>query len=514
MSKGEIMRNIRHGNTALALAAVCLSSMMFGLEISSVPAILPTLERTLHADFQQLQWTMNAYTLAVATVLMAAGTLADRYGRKRLFVASTIAFGVSSLVCGIAPNITILIAGRALQGATGGAMLISQIAVLSQQYGDAGERARAFGWWGIVFGFGLGFGPVIGNGITTFMGWEWVFLVHVLITILTVLLAIFGVRETRDPNARHLDIAGIVSLSAAVFCLVFYITQGSQLGFINPVSLIVTVIAVVSFTVFIVTELSRSHPMFDFTVFRIRRFSGAIFGSMGMNFSFWPFMIYIPIWFEAGLGLEGVAAGIALLAYTLPTLIVPPFAERLLLRRGPGLVIPAGLFTIGFGFLVMKLGAAAGEASLPVTLLGALAAGIGLGVTNTTVTNTTTGSVSSDRAGMASGIDMSARMISLAINIAVMGFVLVSGVLANLQTALPALPDATSLPRLAELIAAGNTSVVDKPITKLSSEIARAALTQGFDWVMLYGALSVWALALLSLLAFGTRAHANAVGSE
>ena len=254
--------------------------------------------------------------------------------------------------------------------------------------------------------------------------------------------------------------------------------------------------------------------MFDFTVFRIRRFSGAIFGSMGMNFSFWPFMIYIPIWFEAGLGLEGVAAGIALLAYTLPTLIVPPFAERLLLRRGPGLVIPAGLFTIGFGFLVMKLGAAAGEASLPVTLLGALAAGIGLGVTNTTVTNTTTGSVSSDRAGMASGIDMSARMISLAINIAVMGFVLVSGVLANLQTALPALPDATSLPRLAELIAAGNTSVVDKPITKLSSEIARAALTQGFDWVMLYGALSVWALALLSLLAFGTRAHANAVGSE
>ncbi|MFS8048724.1 MFS transporter [Rhizobium sp. BR 314] len=508
------MSNIRHGNPRFALAAICLSAMMFGLEISSVPAILPTLERTLHADFQQLQWTMNAYTLAVATVLMAAGTLADRYGRKRLFVGSMIAFGLSSLVCGIAPNIAILITGRALQGATGGAMLISQIAVLSQQYGDARERAKAFGWWGIVFGFGLGFGPAIGSGITALMGWEWVFLVHVLISILTVFLAVVSVRETRDPNAQHLDIAGIVSLSAAVFCLVFYITQGSQLGFINPVSLGAAAIAVVSFIVFMATELSKGHPMFDFTVFRIRRFSGAIFGSMGMNFSFWPFMIYIPIWFEAGLGLDGVATGIALLAYTLPTLIVPPFAERLLLRRGPGIVIPAGLFTIGLGFLLMKFGPAAGEAILPVTLLGALIAGVGLGVTNTPVTNTTTGSVSSDRAGMASGIDMSARMISLAVNIAVMGFILMSGILANLQAILPISADPTALPRLAERIASGNVSAVNESMAKLSGDIARKALTAGFDWVMLYGALSVWGLAFLSLIAFGTSARGSATAPE
>ncbi len=508
------MSNIRHGNAKFALAAICLSSMMFGLEISSVPAILPTLERTLHADFQQLQWTMNAYTLAVATVLMAAGTLADRYGRKRLFIASMIAFGLSSLVCGIAPNITILIAGRALQGGTGGAMLISQIAVLSQQYGDARERAKAFGWWGIVFGFGLGFGPAIGSGIAALMGWEWVFLVHVLMTILTVFLAIANVRESRDPNAQRLDIAGIVSLSAAVFCLVFYITQGSQLGLTNPVSMSAGALAAVSFVVFMATEFSKSHPMFDFTVFRIRRFLGAIFGSMGMNFSFWPFMIYIPIWFEAGLGLGGIATGIALLAYTLPTLIVPPFAERLLLRRGPGVVIPAGLFTIGLGFLLMKFGPAAGAAILPVTLLGALVAGIGLGVTNTPVTNTTTGSVSSDRAGMASGIDMSARMISLAVNIAVMGFILMSGILAHLQAVLPVSVDRALLRGLAERIASGNVSVLDDPTAKLSSEIARKALAAGFDWVMLYGALSVWALAFLSLFAFGIRMRADATASE
>jgi len=488
--------------------------MMFGLEISSVPAILPTLERTLHANFQQLQWTMNAYTLAVATVLMAAGTLADRYGRKRLFVASMIAFGLSSLVCGIAPNIAILIAGRALQGATGGAMLISQIAVLSQQYDDARERAKAFGWWGIVFGFGLGFGPAIGSGITALMGWEWVFLVHVLITILTVFLTAVSVRETRDPNAQHLDLAGIVSLSAAVFCLVFFITQGSRLGFINPVSAGAAAIAVVSFASFMAIELSKSHPMFDFSVFRIRRFSGAILGSMGMNFSFWPFMIYIPIWFEAGLGLDGLAAGVALLAYTLPTLIVPPFAERLLLRRGPGLVIPVGLFTIGVGFLIMKFAPDAGEAILPVTLLGALVAGIGLGVTNTPVTNTTTGSVSSDRAGMASGIDMSARMISLAVNIAVMGFALMSGILASLRAVLPVSADPALFPRLAERIASGNLSVLDEPSAKLSSEIAHKALVAGFDWVMLYGALGVWTLALLSLLAFGIRVRGDATVSE
>lgn len=489
----------------LALATVCLSSMMFGLEISSVPAILPTLEKVFRADFQQLQWTMNAYTIAVATVLMAAGTLADRYGRKRLFVLTIIAFGATSLLCGLAPDMTVLIVGRALQGASGGAMLICQVAVLSEQFNGAKERARAFGWWGIVFGLGLGFGPLIGSGIAALMGWAWVFLVHGLLAAPTAALALAGVRESKDPDAQRLDLAGIVTLSVAVFCLAYFITEGGELGFSSPMALAIIGTAGMSLIAFIVAERITPHPMFDFSVFRVRPFSGALFGSMGMNFSFWPFMIYLPIWFQAGLGLDGLTAGLALLAYTLPTLVVPPFAERLSLRRGPGIVIPAGLFAIGLGFLIMRIGTGGGLAALPITLIGALLAGIGLGATNTPVTNTTTGSVSNDRAGMASGIDMSARMISLAINIALMGFVLVDGVLDSLNGAASGSFDAAQLRHLAEQIAAGTAAGFHDAVPGLPDAISRTAMAAGFGDVMLYGAIGVWVLAALSFLAFGRR---------
>jgi EmrB/QacA subfamily drug resistance transporter len=507
--KGLIMpgASSRQGN--LALAAACLSSLMFGLEISSVPAVLPTLEKVLHADFQQLQWTMNAYTIAVATVLMAAGTLADRYGRKRLFIATIIAFGATSLLCGLAPDMPVLIAGRALQGASGGAMLICQVAVLSKQFSEAKDRARAFGWWGIVFGLGLGFGPVIGSGIAALMGWAWVFLIHACIAMLTVVLAWRGVRESKDPAARRLDLGGIATLSLTVFCVAYVITQGSELGFASPIALAIIATAAVSLIAFIIVEQIVPHPMFDFSVFRIRPFSGALFGSMGMNFSFWPFMIYLPIWFQAGLGLDGLMAGLALLAYTLPTLVVPPFAERLSLRLGAGTVIPAGLFVIGLGFFIMKIGTSGGSTALATTLIGALLAGIGLGATNTPVTNTTTGSVSSDRAGMASGIDMSARMISLAINIALMGFVLLGGVQKRLSAASGSF-DAVQLRHIAEQIAAGNVSALDQSALGASKVIGPAALADGFGDVMLYGAVSVWVLAALSFFTFGRRRDAHA----
>jgi Major Facilitator Superfamily len=230
--------------------------------------------------------------------------------------------------------------------------------------------------------------------------------------------------------------------------------------------------------------------MFDFSVFRIRNFSGAIMGSMGMNFSFWPFMIYLPIYFQNGLGYDSVAAGWSLLAYTLPAVVFPPVGEHLALRYAPRFVIPAGLFTIGLGFFFMLIGSRAEHASWLTMLPGCLLAGVGLAVTNTPVTNTTTGSVSSTRAGMASGIDMSARLISLAINIALMGSILVGGIAAHL-------PSVADTRLLAERVAAGaiDASTVD-------AAVARAALGHGFGLVMMYGGLGAWTLAAISAALF------------
>ncbi|WP_407352850.1 MFS transporter [Luteimonas sp. R10] len=509
------MTRVSH-NTA-ALMAVCLSSLMFGLEISSVPVILPTLERQLHADFAQMQWIMNAYTLACTSVLMAVGTLGDRYGRKRIFVIGLLLFGLTSLICGLASSAWTLVAARFLQGASGGAILICGTAILSHQFPAGRERARAFAAWGVVFGIGLGFGPLVGGAIVALSNWRWVFLVHVPLMVATLLPLLIGVRESRDPQAKKLDGLGIATLSLAVFGLVFYITQAPGLGPASTTAIAIATVTVAGFVAFAWAEKTHPHPMFDFSVFRLRDFSGAMVGATAMNFSFWPFIVYLPIYLEGVLGYGVFAAGACLFAYTLPALAMPPLAERLSLRYRAGWVIPGGLFVIGAGFLLMRFGGSAVQASWATLLPGLMLAGIGLGLTNTPVTNTTTGSVPGDRAGMASGMDMSARFISLSINIAVMGFLLLAGIHSSLRDSLGDRIGAERLRGAAEKIAAGNLSALDGPQALphglAASDAVHAALAQGFDWLMLYAALGVWLLAALSLAIFNAGKRAGWVRS-
>lgn len=491
----------------LTLAAICLSSLMFGLEISSVPVLLPTLEKLLHGSFSDVQWIMNAYTIACTTVLMASGTLADRYGRKLVFVVGLVLFGITSLLCGLAAAMPLLIAGRFLQGLGGGIMLICQIAILSHQFQEGRERSLAFAAWGIVFGVGLGFGPLIGGLILTFLSWKWVFLVHVPLSLLTLGLAWGGLRESRSAQVQRLDTLGMVSLSAAVFGLIYYITQGPAMGFASTYSLLILGGSTGSFLVFLYAEKTSAQPMFDFTVFRIRDFSGAIIGSVGMNFCFWPFMIYLPIYFQGVLGYGSLMAGTVLLAYTLPTLVVPPLAERLLLRYRPGIVIPLGLFTIGFGFILMWLGIRAEHSGYWNMAPGMLLSGLGLGLSNTTVTNTTTGSVSPDRAGMASGIDMSARLITLAINIALMGFLLGWGVFIHLKNAFAGAVSDFQLRSSAEKIAAGNFGGLQEKFPDIAAldptgNIAHGALAGGFQLLTLFSGIGVIFLAMVSFFVF------------
>lgn len=480
----------------LALTAVCLAAMMSGLEISSVPVILPILEKQIHASFTQLQWIMNAYTLACTTVLMATGTLADRFGRKRLFMFSIIGFGVTSFLCGVVNSAAWIIFGRFLQGISGGAMLICLIAILSSQFPAGRARNLAFTAWGVVFGFGLGLGPMIGGLIVTLASWQWVFLIHVAIALITAILAFQNVEESRDPENKSLDVGGLLTLTATVLCLTFYITQGGQIGYLGAQGLTVAAVAVLCLIAFLNIELRHPHPMFDFSVFRNRAFSGALLGSVGMNFSFWPFMIYLPIYFQTVLGYSIVTSGLYLLAYTLPTLLMPPLATRLVSVYGAGKIIPAGLLGIGLGFVVMHFGLTSAFSVLP----GALMSGIALGLTNSPVTHTTTGSLPASRAGMASGMDMSARLITLAINIALMGTLLVAGIKQVLQSGLPGGNSSLNLQLIAEKLAGGEHSLPSG-----LNGLAREALISGFGDVLLYGATGVGLLAIASHLLFNFR---------
>lgn len=498
------------GKNNIVLIAICLATLMFSLEISSVPVILPTLEKVLNANLRDMQWIMNIYTIGCTTVLMAAGTLADRYGRKRILIITLILFGICSLFCGLSQNIVLLIISRFFQGISGGAMLICQVATLSHQFQEGKERSRAFSIWGIILGVGLGFGPIIGGSIIAILSWQWVFLIHVPIAILAAILVYGYVDESKDSNAKKIDIWGMITLSLSVFGLTYFITQGPNLGFSSPIALGIIILTIISFVLFLWIEKTNPYPMFDFSVFKIRNFSGALLGSIGMNFSFWPFIIYLPIYFQSCLGYDVITVGLSLLAYTLPTLIIPPFAEYLSVRYRPGIVIPLGLFTIGLGFILMKYGSISEHASWLTMLPGSLLAGIGLGLTNTPVTNTTTASVSSNRSGMASGIDMSARLITLSINIALMGFILVEGIFSYLNAAFSTSVDQSVLYSISEKVAAGNLLSLHQDFPQLnlsasSKSILHAALAHGFEIVLFYGGIGVWVLALMSFILFNPR---------
>ncbi|MEO5755790.1 MAG: MFS transporter [Mesorhizobium sp.] len=492
----------------IALAGVCLASLLFGLEISSVPVILPKLEGMLGANFRDLQWIMNAYTIACTTVLMATGTLADRFGRKRVMVTTTVAFGLASLLCGLAPTAPLLIIARFLQGLAGGAMLTCSVAVLSHQFQDGSERGRAFVAWSVVTGIGLGFGPAIGGLIVALSSWQWVFLIHVPLAVLALVFIGAGVTESRNHNAQKLDWAGILTLSLAVFGFSYLITQGAELGF--GVRIGGTIAAAAFFVAFLVAERISPYPMFDFSVFRIRQFSGAIIGAIGMNFSYWPFIIYLPIYYSGVLGYDSTTTGLLLLVYTLPFMVMPPIAERLRARYQARIAIPLGLLTLGIGFIAMWIGSGVDGANWLTMLPGTLIAGIGIGLTNSPTTNTTTGSVSPDRAGMASGIDISARLITLAINIAVLGLLLTQGIVSHLRNTFGDALDPSELRSLAEKIAGGNLDGLTQFSPKLSTldpsgAIVHAALVNGFGWVMLYSGIGVIALSVVGFLIFGAK---------
>lgn len=489
-----------------ALIAICLAALMFGLEITSVPGILPTLEKALGSNFSQLQWIMNAYTIGCTMVLMGTGTLADRFGRKRVFITTVIGFGITSIVCGAAGTTELLIASRFFQGMTGGAMFICTIALLSHQFPQGPHRSKAFAAWGIIAGIGLGFGPIIGGIISEIINWRWVFLIHGALALWTILLVIPSIEESKDPNAGKLDIVGILVLSAAVFTLTYYITQGPEDGFTSTSSLLILLTAVVLIIVFILAELRQSYPMIDFKVFRVRRFTGAIIGCIGMNFSFWPLMVFLPLYFQVALRCDTLTTGLSLLAYTLPTLLFPPVGERLMLRYGAGRVIPLGLLLIGTGFFTMYASGRTGETNWIILLSGCVLAGSGLGMVNTPVTNTATAAVPGNRAGMASGIDVSSRLITLAINIALMGFLLVQSTFSYLRNAIPVAGSDRLFELSKQLVAGGLTVEQIVDIEKLmgvhQQDVFGQALEQSFGSVFLYGGAGVSALALISFLIF------------
>jgi EmrB/QacA subfamily drug resistance transporter len=244
------------------MVAVCTATFMLLLDITIVNVALPAIERALHASFSDLQWIVDAYALALATCVLTAGSLADLFGRKRLFVTGIVLFTVASAACGLSNDALFLIIARGVQGIGGAIMFATALALLSQEF-HGKERGTAFGIWGATIGAAVAIGPLAGGVLTSWLSWRWIFLVNIPIGAGAVVLSLRQLRESSDPEHSRLDPVGLVTLTAGLLCLILALIEGNKHGWSSVLILVLFAVAAASLTVFVISQATESTTMID-----------------------------------------------------------------------------------------------------------------------------------------------------------------------------------------------------------------------------------------------------------
>jgi EmrB/QacA subfamily drug resistance transporter len=407
-----------------ALAGISLAVLLIALDITIVAVALPDVERSLGASFTDLQWLLNGYTLAFSALLLSVGALADRYGRRRVFLIGMVLFAVSSAACAFAPTADALNVARLVQGASGSLVLPTSIALLA--HGFRGERQMmAFGVFGTVFGLGLVAGPILGGALVALAGWPAIFLVNLPVAAGAILLTRWSVEESRDPNDSRLDIAGLLTSTAALACLFYVLILGNEVGWTDPSILAAALASVILLTLFIISERRAAYPMLDLSLFRQPTFVGMSLVTFFQGASFWALPVYLPLYFQNVLGYSPLQAGLVLLPVTLPLLLLPPLGARIAARVPAKPFLALGMVGASVGIaLLVGFGPGDGWSSI---VLGSLVAGAATGIVNNQITNIAVVIVPDERAGMASGANSMFRHVGFGFGIATLGAVL-SGV--------------------------------------------------------------------------------------
>ena len=310
------------------LLVVCLAIFMLLLDITVVNVALPDIQKELGASFEDLQWVVSAYALALAALLLASGSIADLLGRKRVFVAGLLLFVTASLFCGLSGSPTMLNVSRGLQGIGGAMMFATSLALIAQEFAP-NERGTAFGIWGATTGFAVAVGPLVGGALTDAFGWEWIFLVNVPIGLLTAAITVARVPESeRDPNAR-IDWAGVLTFSAGLFCLVFALIRGNDEGWTSAPIVSLLAAAVVLIAVFVAVELRREQPMLDLHLFRKPAFTGAQIVAFTLHASMFSMFLYLTLYMQNVLGYSPLESGMRFLPISLLSFLVAPIAGKL-----------------------------------------------------------------------------------------------------------------------------------------------------------------------------------------
>jgi len=400
------------------LIAVCTAIFMLLLDITVVNVALPDIQRELDASFAQLQWVVDAYALTLATTVLAAGSLADLFGRRRVFTFGLVLFTVASFGCGIAPNAGVLIGARAVQGVGGGIMFAVSLALLANAF-HGRERGTAFGIWGATTGAAVAIGPLVGGILTEWAGWRWIFFVNIPIGIAAIFVTMLRVDESKSPGSARVDWFGTAALTGSLFLLVYGLLQGNDKGWSSPLILGCLIGSVVLLAVFAAIELSRRDPMLDLRLFRSAGFVGAQIAAFAISSSIFAAFLYLTLYLQNVLGYSPLAAGLRFLPLSLSAFVVAAVSGNLTSRVSARWLMGAGLAIIGVSLLLMSRARA--DSGWQLLLPGFVMAGIGIGLTNPALASTAVGVVSPERSGMASGTNSTFRQVGIATGIAGLG---------------------------------------------------------------------------------------------
>ncbi|MGW1889001.1 MFS transporter [Streptomyces sp. NPDC002004] len=413
----------------LVLAICCMSLLLVSLDNTVLNVALPSIQRDLHADVAGLQWTIDAYTLVLASLLMLAGSTADRIGRRRVFQAGLVVFTLGSLLCSLAPGLNSLIAFRMVQ-AVGGSMLNPvAMSIITNTFTDPRERARAIGAWGGVVGISMAAGPLVGGLLVDAVGWRSIFWINLPVGLAALLLTMRYVPESRAPKPRRPDPVGQLLVIALLGSLTYAIIEAPDAGWTSPRTAGFAAVAALSLIALCRYEPRRAEPLIDLRFFRSAPFSGATGIAISAFASLGGFLFLATLYLQGVRGLNALHAGLWMLPMAAMTFVCAPLSGRLVGSRGPRLpLLIAGVAMTASGVLFAAFDA---ETSTGTRALGYVLFGLGFGFVNAPITNTAVSGMPRAQAGVAAAVASTSRQIGQTLGVAVIGAVLASGVAAG-----------------------------------------------------------------------------------
>jgi EmrB/QacA subfamily drug resistance transporter len=483
------------------LVPVFIGTFMALLDLSIVTVALPAMEASLHTTFSALQWVIDGYTLALSALLLTAGSLGDRYGRKRLYLAGIAAFTIGSAICAAAPEVGVLIAGRVVQGAAATSLIPGSLSILTQAFPDPTRRAQMFGIWGGVGSVAVALGPVVGGVLVDEVGWWAIFLINLPIGILAVLLGARAIPESADPAHAAVDpvgqVTGIVWLGALTYGLI----EGGSQGWGVAVTIVALVVAGVALVAFLAFEGRTARPMLPLAMFRRRAFSTANLASFALGFGSYSVFTFMSLYLQDVQGDSAISAGVRYLPLCATIAVMSVLAGKLVGRFGPPLSMVAGCGVVGAALVVMVSFEATTSYVVIAVVFAFLGAGMGFAITPTTAA--AMGSAERQRSGIASGVVNATRQAGTTLGIAILGAIMTSAAVTNLRQSLTTrhLPETTAQHVATATVTAHGTTAADAHLPPgLLHDLYGTAFTTGLHVAVLVAGVASLLAAALALL--------------